>query len=93
MILRAALDGHEPPRVTAERQLRIEKPTLDYISMRVREGTFRKLDPQVAVFAFGAMLFGYIVRQHIIGMALHRKHDRNKIARDFVTIFLEGMQK
>jgi AcrR family transcriptional regulator len=92
LILYAALEGHEPPKVTAERQLRVEKPTLDYISMRIREGAFRKMDPQHAVFAFGAMLFGYIVRQQIIGMASRRKHDRKKIAKDFVTIFLEGMQ-
>jgi TetR/AcrR family transcriptional regulator len=93
LILYAALEGHEPPKVTAERQLRVEKPTLDYISKRIREGAFRKMDPHHAVFAFGAMLFGYIVRQQIIGMASRRKHDRKKIARDFVTIFLEGMQK
>jgi len=93
LILYAALDGHEPPSVTAERQLRVEKPTLDYISMRIREGAFRKMDPHHAVFAFGAMLFGYIVRQQIIGMASRRKHNRKKIAKDFVTIFLEGMQK
>jgi TetR/AcrR family transcriptional regulator len=93
LILYAALEGHEPPKVTAERQLRVERPTLDYISMRMREGAFRKMDPSHAVFAFGAMLFGYIVRQQIIGMASRRKHDRKKIAKDFVTIFLEGMQK
>src|SRR5262245_49073534 len=93
LILYAALDGHEPPKITAERQLRVEKPTLDYVSMRIREGAFRKMDPQHAVFAFGAMLFGYIVRQQIIGMASYRKHARKKIARDFVRIFLEGMQK
>ena len=36
-----------------------------------------------------------VVKQEFfaVGMALHRKHDRKKIARDFVTIFLEGMQK
>jgi TetR/AcrR family transcriptional regulator len=93
LILYSALEGHEPPKVTAERQLRVERPTLDYISMRVREGAFRKMNPQHAVFAFGAMLFGYIVRQQIIGMAPQSKHDRAEIARDFVTIFLEGIQK
>ena len=61
--------------------------------MRIREGAFRKIDPHHAVFAFGAMLFGYIVRQQIIGMASRRKHSRRKIARNFVTIFLQGMQK
>ena len=93
LILYGALDGNEPPKVTTERQLRVEKPTLDYISLRIREGAFRKIDPHHAVFAFGAMLFGYVVRQQIIGMASRRKHDRKRIAKDFVTIFLEGMQK
>ena len=46
-----------------------------------------------AVFAFGAMLFGYIVRQQIIGMASQGKHDRGMIVKDFVTIFLQGIQK
>jgi TetR/AcrR family transcriptional regulator len=93
LILYSALEGHESPRVTVERQLHVEKPTLDYISKRIREGGFRKMDPHHSVYAFGAMLFGYIVRQYIIGMASHRKHDRRKIAKDFVTIFLYGMQK
>ena len=93
LILHSALDGHEPPKVAIERQLRVEQPTLDYISKRMRDGAFRKIDPQHAVFAFGAMLFGYIVRQQILGMSSHRKHDRKKVAKDFVTIFLDGMKK
>ena len=93
LILHSALDGHEPPKVAAERQLRVEQPTLDYISKRIRDGSFRKMDPQHGVYAFGAMLFGYIVRQQILGMAKHRNHDRKKIAKDFVTIFLDGIRK
>jgi TetR/AcrR family transcriptional regulator len=93
LILYSALEHHEPAKVTTERQLRVEQPTLDYISKRMRDGAFRKMDPNHAVFAFGAMLFGYIVRQQILGMSKHKSHDRRKIARDFVTIFLEGMLK
>jgi TetR/AcrR family transcriptional regulator len=93
LILYSALEEHEPRDVTAERQLRVEKPTLDYITARIREGAFRKVDPQHAVLAFGAMLFGYIVRQQIVGMATHKVYDRKKIATSFVTIFLEGMEK
>jgi hypothetical protein len=93
LILYSALDGHEPPKVTTERQLRVEQPTLDYISKRMRDGAFRKMDPNHAVFAFGAMLFGYIVRQQILGMSKHKTHNRKKIAKDFVTIFLDGMLK
>jgi len=93
LILYSALEGHESPEVSAQRQLHVEKPTFDYISKRIREGAFRRINPHHAVYAFGSMLFGYIVRQHIIGMASLRKHDRRRIARDFVTIFLQGMQK
>jgi len=93
LILHSALEGHEPLKVVTERQLRVEQPTLDYISSRIREGAFRKMEPNHAVFAFGAMLFGYIVRQQILGMASHKTHDRRKVAKDFVTIFLEGMRK
>jgi TetR/AcrR family transcriptional regulator len=93
LILHSALDGHEPTSVVTERQLRVERPTLAYISKRMREGTFRKMDPNHAVFAFGAMLFGYILRQQILGMSKHKTHDRKKIAKDFVTIFLDGMLK
>jgi AcrR family transcriptional regulator len=93
LILYSALEQHEPPEVAAERQLRVEKPTLDYISARIREGAFRKIDPQHAVLAFGAMLFGYIVRQEIVGMAAQKAYDRKKIAKSFVTIFLDGMEK
>lgn len=94
LILHSALDGHESPKIAAERQLRIEQPTLQYISLRIREGGFRKVNPNHAVLAFGAMLFGYIVRQQILGMAkLHRAYNRKRIAADFVTIFLEGMKK
>src|SRR6516164_6867670 len=93
LILHSALDGHEPPKLAAERQLRVEQPTLDYISKRIRDGAFRKIDPQHGVYAFGAMLFGYIVRQQVLGMAKHAKHDRKKIARDFVTIFLDGIRR
>ena len=42
LILYSALDSHEPPKVTTERQLRVEQPTLDYISKRMRDGAFRK---------------------------------------------------
>src|SRR4030095_10449150 len=35
LILYSALDSHEPPKVTTERQLRVEQPTLDYISRRM----------------------------------------------------------
>jgi hypothetical protein len=59
----------------------------------MRDGAFRRMDPNHAVFAFGAMLFGYIVRQQILGMSRHKTHDRKKIAKDFVTIFLDGMLK
>jgi TetR/AcrR family transcriptional regulator len=93
LILRSALDGHEPPNVALERQLRVEQPTLQYIAKRTREGAFRKINPRHGVYAFGAMLFGYIVRQQILGMAKHRKHDRKKVAEDFVTIFLDGIRK
>jgi AcrR family transcriptional regulator len=93
LILHSALDGHEPPKVAAERQFRVEQPTLDYITKRIRDGSFRNIDPQHGVFAFGAMLFGYIVRQQILGMAKYSKHDRKKIAKDFVTIFLDGIRK
>ncbi|HET9132227.1 MAG TPA: TetR/AcrR family transcriptional regulator [Terriglobia bacterium] len=93
LILYSALDRHEPIKVTTERQLRVEQPTLDYISKRMSDGAFRKMDPNHAVFAFGAMLFGYVVRQQILGMSKHKTHDRKKIAKDFVTIFLDGMLK
>lgn len=93
LILYSALEEHEAPGVVAERQLRVEQPTLNYISKRIREGAFRKIDPNHAVLAFGAMLFGYIVRQQIVGMAARKAFDRKKIAKSFVTIFLEGMQK
>jgi AcrR family transcriptional regulator len=91
LILYSALDSHEPPKVTTERQLRVEQPTLDYISKRMRDGDFRRMDPNHAVFALGAMIFGYIVRQQILGMSKHKTHDRKQIAKDFVTIFLEVM--
>ena len=83
----------EPSKVIAERQLRVEQPTLDYIARRIREGALRKMEPRHAVLAFGAMLLGYIVRQQIIGMSSHKKYNRRKITQDFVTIFLEGMHK
>jgi TetR/AcrR family transcriptional regulator len=93
LILYSALDQYEPLEIAVERQLRVEKPTLDYIAARIREGAFRKVDPEHAVLAFGAMLFGYIVRQQIVGMAAHKVYDRKRIAQSFVTIFLRGMEK
>ena len=92
LILHSALDGHEPAKVIVERQLRVERPTLDYVSKRIRDGAFRKMDPSHAVLAFGAVLFGYIVRQQVMGMAKHKTYNREKIVKSFVTIFLEGMK-
>jgi TetR/AcrR family transcriptional regulator len=91
LILYSALNGDEPAEVAIERQLRVEKPTLDYITKRIREGAFRKMDPSHAVLVFGGMLFGYIVRQQIVGMAAHKTYDREKIVKSFVGIFLDGM--
>jgi|GEM_PF-5747633 len=51
------------------------------------------MDPNHAMYTFDGMLFGYIVRQPILRMSRHTTHDRNKIAKDFVTIFLRGMLK
>lgn len=91
LILFSALEGHELPKTVIERQLRVEQPTLRYISKRMRDGAFRKMDPSHAVFAFGAMLFGYVIRQDVLGMAKHRVQKREKIVQSFVTIFLEGL--
>lgn len=92
LILYSALDQHESADVMVERQLRVEKPTLDYISLRVREGAFRKMEPEHAVIAFGSMLFGYIVRQQVVGMSRHKAYDRRKIAKSLAGIFLEGVK-
>jgi len=93
LILFSALEGHEPAKVVTERQLRVERPTLKYISARIRDGAFRKMDPNHAVMAFGAMLFGYVIRQDILGMAGHKTYLREKIVQSFVTIFLGGMKE
>lgn len=93
LILFSALEGHEPAALVIDRQLRVERPTLKYISMRMREGAFRKMEPNHAVLAFGAMLFGYIVRQDILGMAQHKAYKREKIVQSLVTIFLGGLRK
>ncbi|HEX4996982.1 MAG TPA: TetR/AcrR family transcriptional regulator [Terriglobia bacterium] len=92
LILYSALEQYEGPEVVIERQLRVEQPTLDYISLRIREGAFRRIDPTHAVVAFGAMLFGYVIRQQIVGMSSHKKYSPDTVARSFVTIFLEGMR-
>jgi len=91
LILFSALERHEPAAVVRKRQLRVEEPTRKYISMRIRDGAFRKMDPEHAVIAFGAMLFGYVVRQDVLGMAAQKSHKREKIVQSFVTIFLEGL--
>jgi len=93
LILFSALERHEPAAVVRERQLRVEEPTRKYISMRIRDGVFRKMDPEHAVIAFGAMLFGYVVRQDVLGMSAHKSHKREKILHSFVTIFLAGLGK
>jgi len=92
LILFSALEGHEPGKVVTSRQLRVERPTLKYISKRIRDGAFRSIDPSHAVMAFGAMLFGYVIRQDILGMASHKAYKREKIVQSFVTIFLEGLK-
>ena len=91
LILFSALERHEPAAVVRKRQLRVEEPTRKYISMRIRDGAFRKMDPDHAVIAFGAMLFGYVVRQDVLGMAAHKAHKLEKIVESFVTIFLDGL--
>lgn len=93
LILYSALDGQEPPEVVRERQLRVEKPTLEYVALRVREGAFRKMEPDHAVIAFGSMLFGYVVRQQVVGMSGHKAYDRRKMAKSLVRIFLEGVRE
>src|SRR5262245_5647439 len=65
LILRSALDGHEPPKVTAERPLRVEQTTLEYIARRIRDGALPKIDTQHGIHAFGATLYGYIARHQL----------------------------
>src|SRR5678810_687918 len=52
LILYSALDNHELLSVTTERQLRVEQPTLDYISKRMRDGAFRRMDPHHACLLY-----------------------------------------
>lgn len=92
LVLYSALEGYESPDVVVQRQIRIESPTLEYITTRIHEGAFRSMDPGPAVYAFGGMLFGYVIRQQILGMAAHKAYTREEIVQSFVSIFLEGMK-
>jgi AcrR family transcriptional regulator len=88
-----ALEGHElaepffAARVRSLRELLAE-----YVARRVREGAFRRVDPQLAARAFLGMVFDHLTARVVFGQEELQAEPIETVVDTFVSIFLGGVR-
>ncbi len=65
-----------------------------YTTSKMKEGTFRDIDPAIATRAIGGMVIGFMLLYRIEGeKSPVRKIDRKKLAAELAKLILKGIQK
>ena len=93
ILMFTALEGHalaQPFFAMAVRRLR--EFVADYVAQRIKDGAFKKIDPEVASRAFLGMVFDHLNMRHIIREESAYGQSLNEVADTFVAIFLGGMR-
>ena len=65
----------------------------NYIRRRIREGTFRKVDPLLAARAFLGMVFNHFLVQELFGAERYQKFDIETVSETLADIWLKGMEQ
>jgi len=92
LLLFSALEGHELSDMFVA-SMTARNPIANHIQKRIDEGTFRKMDPQLAARAFFGMFASFVLWQEIFGLKKTQPYDRDQVVRTFVSIFLKGITK
>ena len=92
LLLFSALEGHQLSDMFAA-SLTARNPIANYIQKRIEEGSFRKVDPQLAARGLFGMFTSFILSQEIFGLKKTQSYDREEVVDTFVSIFLKGIAK
>jgi len=92
LLLFSALEGHELSDMFVA-SMTARNPIANHIQKRIDEGTFRKMDPQLAARGFFGMFASFVLWQEIFGLKKTQPYDRDQVVRTFVSIFLKGITK
>jgi hypothetical protein len=88
----SALEGHALSEMFLA-TIANRDPIARYIQLRITEGAFRPVDPNLAARALFGMFSSFIQWQELFGQKKTRSYDREEVVKTFVSIFLAGMKK
>jgi AcrR family transcriptional regulator len=87
----SALEGHALSEMFLA-TIADRDPVAHYIQLRIDEGAFRPMDPNLAARALFGMFSSFIQWQELFGQKKTRSYDREEVVKTFVSIFLSGMK-
>ncbi len=91
LLLFSALEGHDMSQMFFQQQYRAFHDLLaGYISRRIEDGAFRRIDPLLAARAFFGVIIHHRLLHDIFGIPMHRTHE--DVVHDYVDVFLGGLQ-
>jgi AcrR family transcriptional regulator len=91
LLLFSSLEGHELSDMFFRNQHRVFYEYLaGYITRRIRDGAFRRVDPLLAARAFAGMVVHHRLLHEIFRVPAHRSPE-DAVA-DYVTLFLDGLR-
>jgi AcrR family transcriptional regulator len=91
LLLFSALEGHELSEMFIG-SIAGKDPLASYLQSLMDNGTFRRMDPNLAARAFLGMFVSFLQMQEIFGQKKVWDFDRAEVVETFVSIFLSGMK-
>jgi TetR/AcrR family transcriptional regulator len=89
----SALEGHELSDMFFDTYVEYVNTLLcDYIEKRVKDKTFKKVNPLYASQAFIGMIVNHIIERELFGAKNRKKTNENEVIETFVSIFLDGIK-
>jgi AcrR family transcriptional regulator len=93
LFLYSALEHHRLSRELFRTHFaRYHEVLAAYIRARIREGSFRPVDPLLAARGFLGMVFHHYQIQELFGGRAYRQYDLRKISRALTDLWLEGVR-
>jgi len=89
----SALEGHELSDMFFDTYVEYVNTLLcDYIEKRVKDKTFKKVNPLYASQAFIGMIVNHIIERELFGAKNRKKTNEKEVIETFVSIFLYGIK-
>ncbi len=93
LFLYSALEHHHLSRRLFRTYFaRYHEVLADYIRARVREGSFRPVDPLLAARGFLGMVFHHYQVQELFGGRCYRRYDLRRVSQALTDLWLEGVR-